>query len=337
MQSKRLARIPTTSLSLARAEQRTVAAAGLRLGCNRRASADIREIVSSSLLALFLAALALGACRSPASAREVGLIREPAATPASDESVPGSTPLAAETSLAGQALPANKARKAAVVVELFTSEGCSSCPAADETLAEITRDEERAGQPVYTLELHVDYWNDLGWVDPFSAALHSERQRRYAQALGLTGIYTPQMIVNGREELVGSRGALARSVIARALAKPSSVGVTVSGVRLKDTPSVIAVDYRVSSPVAVDLQLALAEDAAQTTVERGENAGRTLQHRHVVRSFWAGRVEANANGTWRAPWPASAQSQPAFLVAYAADPATRAITGADAHVLSVPN
>lgn len=292
-------------------------------------------MASSSVL--FSAALALGACRSPASASELAQVREPAAELAGDERGPGSKPLAAETSRAGQAHPATKARKAAAVVELFTSEGCSSCPAADETLAEITTDEERAGHPVYTLELHVDYWNDLGWVDPFSAAIHSERQRSYARALGLTGIYTPQMLVNGREELVGSRGALARSVIARALARPSSVGVTVSGVRLKDTPSIIQVDYRVSSLVAVDLQLALAQDAAQTTVEAGENAGRTLHHRHVVRSSWAGRVEANESGTWRAPWPASAHSQAAFLVAYAADPATRAVTGADAQVLRAPD
>lgn len=284
--------------------------------------------------ALLVAVLALAACRSPAPASELSRVREPAAALVGrDESAPGSTLLAADTSRADPTLPASNALKAAAVVELFTSEGCSSCPAADETLAEITTDAERSGRRVYTLELHVDYWNDLGWVDPFSAAIHSERQRSYAHALGLNGIYTPQMIVNGRDELVGSHGALARSVIARALAKPSSVGVTVSGVRRKDLPSIIQIDYRVSSPVAVDLQLALAEDAAQTTVARGENAGRTLHHRHVVRSFWTGRVEANANGTWRAPWPASAHSRPAFLVAYAADRATRAITGADAQVL----
>lgn len=283
---------------------------------------------------LFLALLGLAACRSHAGAAEGGAVHEPVNAPLATES-PASPPLPPLDGKLAEQTPLGP--HSAAVVELFTSEGCSSCPAADETLADITAEEERAGHRVYTLELHVDYWNDLGWVDPFSAPVHSERQRGYAHALGVNGIYTPQMVVNGRAELVGSRGAEARSAIERALARPSSVGVSVFGARVKDAPGVIQVQYRVSSAAAVNLQLALAEDATQTKVAGGENAGRTLKHRHVVRSFWTGRVAGNAQGTWRASWPASAQNSRAFVVAYAADPGTLAIIGADGQELRVPD
>ena len=88
------------------------------------------------------------------------------------------------------------------VVELFTSEGCSSCPPADELVARIQK--ENSDQPVYILSFHVDYWNNLGWKDPFSSAAYSKRQKEYANRLNLQSIYTPQVIVNGRTEFVGS-------------------------------------------------------------------------------------------------------------------------------------
>ena len=281
-----------------------------------------------TLLTLLLTLLALTGCRSRAPAAEA----EPphvAATPAISLASPAISPATPD--------PSRALGPGVAVVELFTSEGCSSCPAADETLAEITTEAERAGSRVYTLELHVDYWTQLGWADPYSAAIHSERQGGYSRALGLNGSYTPQMIVNGREELVGSRGALARAAISRALARPSSVGVKVAGTRSNDSPSLIRVAYQVKSSAPVLLQLALAEDTAETAVERGENAGRRLKHRHVTRAFWTRRVQANASGSWDAPWPASARSVSAYLVAYAADPATRAVIGADAQSLGVPH
>src|SRR5438445_2521237 len=91
-----------------------------------------------------------------------------------------------------------------VVIELFTSQGCSSCPVADKNLAEIIEKAETNGQQVYGLSFHVDYWNDIGWKDPYSKAEFTERQKKYASIRSFENIYTPQMIVNGETEFVGS-------------------------------------------------------------------------------------------------------------------------------------
>ena len=218
------------------------------------------------------------------------------------------------------------------MVELFTSEGCSSCPPADETLAAIAALAERDGQRVYALELHVDYWNDLGWIDPFSSPAYSERQRAYAEAFGLRGIYTPQMVVNGHEEFVGSRGYLARDAITRALATPAKVRVAVHATR-GSAPTLIRVAYDVGPTEPVDLHLAVAIDRAETRVTRGENANQLLKHRHVVLAFETRRIAAAERGQWLAAWPASAGALAAFVVAYVSDPRTLAIAGADGTTL----
>jgi len=90
------------------------------------------------------------------------------------------------------------------VVELFTSEGCSSCPPADRILSRLTAETQRDHRRIYTLSFHVDYWDRLGWRDPYSSSANSDRQRQYAELMKLQSVYTPQMIVNGRIEFVGS-------------------------------------------------------------------------------------------------------------------------------------
>src|SRR5215471_1797760 len=113
----------------------------------------------------------------------------------------------------------SRAESGFAVVELFTSEGCSSCPPADAVLRDLS------GADLYPLSFHVDYWNELGWVDPFSAVWATERQRTYARALGERGVYTPEMIVNGRDAFVGSDRAHAARSIDKALAKSTSLEV----------------------------------------------------------------------------------------------------------------
>lgn len=163
---------------------------------------------------------------------------------------------------------------APVLLELFTSEGCSSCPPADALLSEL------AAEPgVIALELHVDYWDRLGWKDPFSQAVFSERQARYQTALGRSGVYTPQIVVNGAVEGVGSDRARIASLRAAApkAASPVTVVVERAGDRIEIQASAPG------APAGSDLLVAVAEADLATDVPRGENAGRRLAHGAVVR------------------------------------------------------
>jgi hypothetical protein len=231
-----------------------------------------------------------------------------------------SAPTAATPAATGPVAPS-------AVVELFTSEGCSSCPPADESLAQLSEEAQHEGKRVFTLELHVDYWNDLGWVDPFSDHMHSVRQGAYAGRMAANRVYTPQMVVNGDEELVGSNTSGARAAIARALRAPARAAVSVAARRVGDQ---IELSYRVEAASAVDLQLALADDVVETRVTAGENANHVLRHRHVVRAFQTLHVAASAAGVWQPTWRAARPGGAVFVAAYATDPATLRVLGADA-------
>jgi hypothetical protein len=173
-------------------------------------------------------------------------------------------------------------RRTPVLVELFTSEGCSSCPPADALLARLEKEQPVAGAEIIVLEEHVDYWEGLGWHDRFSSAQFTERQKAYGARFRLDDVYTPQMVVAGRQQFVGSDAAAARKAIEQAAAG-GSVGLTVSDVKVDGK--------RVSGVVEAgpagkgDLYAALVEPAAATEVKGGENGGRTLRHVGVVRGL----------------------------------------------------
>ncbi len=181
---------------------------------------------------------------------------------------------------AAKAAPAGP--RAPVLVELFSSEGCSSCPPADEELRRLDREQPVAGAHVIALELHVDYWNRLGWTDPFSSAAFSDRQRAYARSFVGAGVYTPQMVIDGASELVGSRGAAAERAIALAARTPKA---KVTLVRAGDTLRVDVNGAGVADASAADVLLAVVERGLSTHVTRGENGGLTLEHGPVVRSL----------------------------------------------------
>jgi hypothetical protein len=200
---------------------------------------------------------------------------------------------------------------APVVVELFTSEGCSSCPAADVVLERLAREQPVAGAEVIALELHVDYWNHLGWVDRFSQPGFTARQGEYNRAFARRGSYTPQLVVDGQRELVGSRGRDAEDAIGDAArAQKTRVTVTRSGDKVT-----VAIDglpeSRDTEPV--DVMLAVTEGGLATRALAGENAGATLAHGPVVRELRrissvsaAARgpvlvkdVEVNVDPSWR--------------------------------------
>ena len=181
-----------------------------------------------------------------------------------------------------------------VVVELFTSEGCSSCPAADEALRELARAQAVPGVEVIALGEHVDYWNRLGWKDGFSAPAYTERQRQYATGFG-SGSYTPQAVVNGRYELVGSRTAELAATVAKAAKAPRAVVVVAATggtaqVRVSSVPAGTA---------ASEVLLAITESGLASQIGRGENAGLLLHHAAVMRQLVSlGRV--GADGTFAA-------------------------------------
>jgi hypothetical protein len=190
--------------------------------------------------------------------------------------------LLAAVSCAGGGAPQAYAggERTPVVVELFSSEGCSSCPPADVVLAALAKSQPVAGAEVIALEMHVDYWNSLGWVDPFSSATYTARQRAYADAFGASGVYTPQMVIDGHAELVGSRGDAARTMIAEAVKTPKA---KVDLVRHGDRVTVNVAGLAAADPA--DVLLAVTEDGLSTAVPRGENAGATLAHGPVVREL----------------------------------------------------
>ena len=183
--------------------------------------------------------------------------------------------------------PLERVSKTAVVLELFTSQGCSSCPPADRLLSALGQDETLQNQ-VIPLAYHVDYWNHIGWRDPFSSAAWSDRQGDYAQALQTGRLYTPQLVVNGRRALVGSDERQARSAITKALADPTAATVQLSAIPAQDRTDRVHIGVAVTfaAPVAVpmlDVMVALFENNLATDVRSGENARRRLQNDHVVR------------------------------------------------------
>jgi hypothetical protein len=166
-----------------------------------------------------------------------------------------------------------------VLVELFTSEGCSSCPPADALLARLDKTQFVPGAQAIVLSEHVTYWDQLGWRDRFSQEAITERQREYAARFGLNDVYTPQMVVDGAAELVGSDERGLTAVVKKAASEPK-VELKIEKVEWSGETLRFAVSG--SADAKAELMAALAEDAAETAVARGENAGHTLKHVAVV-------------------------------------------------------
>jgi len=175
-----------------------------------------------------------------------------------------------------------------VLVELFTSEGCSSCPPADALLERLDRSQPVNGAELIVLSEHVDYWNDIGWKDPYSSHEYSERQSAYAAQFGRGNIYTPQMVVDGQFELVGSDERQAAQAIENAT-KVRKTPVSISS-SLSDEKTItlhIEAGPLRSSVTAesASVFLAIADNTDESQVSRGENAGRTLKHVAVLRNL----------------------------------------------------
>ena len=189
------------------------------------------------------------------------------------------TPHAATFDSSGSTAPSSVA-----IVELFTSEGCSSCPPADSLLRQVNLKQKDAGQLIVGISEHVTYWNDLGWKDPYSLPAFTERQSIYASRLSSEGSYTPQMVLNGRDQFVGSDGSALERALRDDTRREHVALHVVSSTNNSDGVDVrFSVAGKPSKPL--DIIAVLSDDTDRSYVLRGENGGRQLQHVSVARSL----------------------------------------------------
>jgi hypothetical protein len=220
----------------------------------------------------------------------------------------------------------------AVLVELFTSEGCSSCPPADALLRQVNGTQTSGGQWIVGISEHVTYWNSLGWSDPFSSSLYTERQNDYSQRFHLEGVYTPQMVINGAEQIVGSdRAGLARAVQTEEAQRPQ---MSLRILSMSVAQNTLTVNFSTSGDLpaqGADLIAVLADDSDRSSVQRGENSGRTLAHVAVARSISrVARVHAAGERTVQIQIPSSIQAtQGHHLILFAQTPGNGRVLGTD--------
>ncbi len=217
------------------------------------------------------------------------------------------------------------------VLELFTSQGCSSCPPADELLREFDA-RAQAGEPIIALSYHVDYWNYLGWKDPFSSAYFSARQTDYTERIGAR-TYTPQLVINGTQEMVGSRRGQVKAAVTEALRNARQDYAPVLTTHLRNGKVTVAYtlehtaalkDYRVTA--------LLTQKTATSAVVRGENRGKELRHHNVVRVME--HAPAAAAGTFVLALPDGLTAGGVEVVLLVQHTQTHALTGAGHAVVS---
>jgi hypothetical protein len=207
------------------------------------------------------------------------------------------------------------------ILELFTSEGCISCPSADRLLPELAKLDSN----IITLSFHVDYWDRLGWKDPFSSRDYSDRQKEYGKYFKLTSIYTPQLVVNGEYELVGNVRSKAELTIKKALAAKSTVSIKTGEVTISDDK----IRFKTTAAGEIqgtELQAALVQKNAVIKVDAGENTGATLTHTNIVRSFV--KQTTAAENEFQLQLPKSLTAKDWLLVVYARQKSNLKITGA---------
>lgn len=180
------------------------------------------------------------------------------------------------------------------VIELFTSQGCSSCPSADRLLAQTIKEAKKDSRKIFALSFHVDYWNRLGWADPFSAKEYSQRQSAYANQLNLESVYTPQMIVNGSRAFVGSNENDLKDALKKSLSTlPTAAFKTLTLNQQNNIPP--QVKFSLDGIFAgCNINFALVSLSETTSIKRGENGGLKLTNENVVRQFIS--IPATAEG-----------------------------------------
>ena len=190
-------------------------------------------------------------------------------------------------------------KKQPVLVELFTSEGCSSCPPADRVLTILQNDQLVPNADVITLGFHVDYWDDGGWKDRFSSIYYTRRQEAYARRLRIDSPYTPQMVVDGSAEFVGSNRSKANDLIGKSAAQPKAQ----MDLKIENGKLIAAIAGLLAHSDAT-VYLAVTENGLTTSVGGGENAGNKLEHSSVVRDFMTIGTVRNTESSFNIELPA---------------------------------
>ncbi|AEU38372.1 DUF1223 domain-containing protein [Granulicella mallensis] len=236
----------------------------------------------------------------------------------------------------GTASADTASRPKVILVELFTSEGCSSCPPADNLLRAINGTQPSAGQIIVGISEHVTYWNSLGWSDPFSSDLYTDRQNRYGSRFGLDSVYTPQMVVNGTEQFVGSDQSSLASAIRKEQNRTDPVDLRIlSANRLGGA---LMVDFSAKGDASLqgsEIFAVLTDDADQSIVPRGENSGRTLSHVAVARTLLrVAKLQEAPQQTVQIALPTSFHGMTGHhLILFAQAPGSGKVLGADSKPL----
>jgi hypothetical protein len=182
------------------------------------------------------------------------------------------------------------------LIELYSSEGCSSCPPAESLMKRLIHKADSASLPVYIIEFHVDYWDRLGWKDTLDDHAYSLRQQKYGDHFKLNSIYTPQAIVNGEHEMVGSDESKINTAINAGLSV--SPTVTINCKVNKEQNSKVQVDYTLTGNTAGSfLNFAVVESNLTTSIKRGENANKTMTHDNVARVFESIQITSSSGKT----------------------------------------
>ena len=230
----------------------------------------------------------------------------------------------------------------AVIVELFTSQGCSSCPPADRVLSALGRDKSD-GVTIIPLAFHVDYWNSIGWADPFSSSRWSARQNAYAAAMHSSQVYTPQLLVNGRAQFVGSDEQRIRAEIASQSRLPARGSVLIEGVKRGVDAVRVDVTASIGSEAGnadAEVYVVIFESGITTAVPRGENSGRRLANDFIVRSmtpaFSVRSGQPALTRTVTVPIAAAWKPENLGVAAFVQDRASLSINGGSARPVIMP-
>jgi len=225
--------------------------------------------------------------------------------------------------LIGNSVFSQNNSKGFALLELYTSEGCSSCPPADELLGRIQN--EYRDKNVFVLAYHVDYWDKQGWKDIFSNADFTKRQYDYAQFMGKEPIYTPQVIINGKTDYIGSQETSLRNGIKSALSKPVSTSLNLEA---NQNVNSLSVNYNVEGISKNSrLLIAVVQKEAKSNVKRGENAHKVLSHYQIVRNLQSVDLNKTKKGTASIHLPKNYNTQDFEIIGFIQDMNSGAILG----------